>query len=310
MTKDARMKPPSHGLGEAQCSGDDWSGLKDPKERRRIQNRLNVRAHRRRKATETIRQVVGEMGSLVTIVETPGSSPPARPWLCRAVGVPQSLEDSANGQGTTKPGTKIMEHSEAPALESPPRMALAETGTAKHDRLFFPLTLDHLIPLVQFNVMRALCTNMGLLSPWLTFDDECDAAWAGLPTFPAPLAQAIPPALQPTTVQLSTPHDAWLALAPDTQLRDNTILAVAQGRLDLDELTIDVTGCGGSGGGLALTGVLVWTTPWNIQGWEMTEGFAKKYGATLLRGCDEFVRATNHWRAQRGEEPLVVEELG
>lgn len=53
-------------------------------------------------------------------------------------------------------------------------------------------------------------------------------------------------------------------------------------------------------------GVIAWTDPWRPEGWELGEGFVKKWKC-ILEGCPEMIAATNRWRALRGEEPLVVE---
>lgn len=53
-------------------------------------------------------------------------------------------------------------------------------------------------------------------------------------------------------------------------------------------------------------GILSWSDPWDISGWEFTEKFVSKWGF-LLQGCPDVVNAANRWRALRGEEPLVVE---
>jgi hypothetical protein len=53
-------------------------------------------------------------------------------------------------------------------------------------------------------------------------------------------------------------------------------------------------------------GWIVWKDSWDISGWEVTEGFVKKWG-WLLRGCQDIIEASNRWRAIRGEDPLVVE---
>ena len=57
---------------------------------------------------------------------------------------------------------------------------------------------------------------------------------------------------------------------------------------------------------LEMRGMLIWGEPWRIDGWEVTEGFLRKWG-WLLKGCDEMIEASNRWRGLRGEEPLVVE---
>ncbi|UKZ82364.1 hypothetical protein TrVFT333_010152 [Trichoderma virens FT-333] len=53
-------------------------------------------------------------------------------------------------------------------------------------------------------------------------------------------------------------------------------------------------------------GILSWSNPWDITGWEFTEKFVTKWGF-LLQGCPDVVNAANNWRTLRGEEPLIVE---
>ncbi|KAL7948379.1 hypothetical protein V8C42DRAFT_314247 [Trichoderma barbatum] len=53
-------------------------------------------------------------------------------------------------------------------------------------------------------------------------------------------------------------------------------------------------------------GILSWSDPWDISGWEFTEKFVTKWGF-LLQGCPDVVNAANNWRNMRGEDPLIVE---
>ncbi|RFU75830.1 hypothetical protein TARUN_6402 [Trichoderma arundinaceum] len=53
-------------------------------------------------------------------------------------------------------------------------------------------------------------------------------------------------------------------------------------------------------------GILSWSDPWDISGWEFTEKFVSKWGF-LLQGCPDVVNAANSWRTLRGEDPLIVE---
>ncbi|KAK5991097.1 hypothetical protein PT974_09375 [Cladobotryum mycophilum] len=53
-------------------------------------------------------------------------------------------------------------------------------------------------------------------------------------------------------------------------------------------------------------GIVSWSDPWDISGWEVTDRFVAKWGF-LLQGCPDVVAAANNWRDLRGEEPLVVE---
>ena len=125
-----------------------------------------------------------------------------------------------------------------------------------------------------------------------------------MPLSPAPSTG--PDSLAPSPLQLSTPHDQWIDLLPDRTLRDNALRAA--GTIDLGALQRDLTGsmCGGGHPGPELFGIMVWSDPWCADGWELSEGFVRRW-AGLLTGCWALLAATNRWRAIRGDEPLVIE---
>lgn len=166
----------------------------------------------------------------------------------------------------------------------------------------FPLSTDHLIPLVQYNLIRAALTNMWILSRFHTLPKEHEGLWGHIPLFPPPLT--IPNTLVPTELQMQTPHDLWIDLLPEPAMRDNVIRAAST--LNAKDLCLDLLGrmCHGENSA-EMTGILAWRDPWTSKGWEITEGFAKKWGF-LLEGCENMLHATNEWRGQRGEEPLFV----
>jgi hypothetical protein len=167
----------------------------------------------------------------------------------------------------------------------------------------FPISLDHLLTLVQYNVLRAILANMNLLQLMSETPTEC-GNFIYVEPFAGP--QVIPESLAPTSLQLSTPHKYWIDIIPHGQWRDNMI--IAEGTYDEDEMCTDVVG--GLWEGFAdcdRRGLVVWNDPWDFRGWEVSEGFLKKWG-WLLKGCGEVLEATNHWRAIRGDDALVMEE--
>lgn len=88
-------------------------------------------------------------------------------------------------------------------------------------------------------------------------------------------------------------------------MRDNCIRCA--GTIDEDDLCSDFIGGLYEGNADSDTkGWIVWTDPWDVSGWEVTEGFVKKWGR-LLKGCRDLIEASNRWRAMRGEDALVVE---
>lgn len=174
----------------------------------------------------------------------------------------------------------------------------------------FPLSLDHcLLTLIQYNVLRAIVTNMSILSA-TTATTEASSFRQILqemhpPLPPAASAADLPPALRPTPLQLSTPHEYWMDSAPAAGMRDALIRHA--GAYDLDELCGDMLGglFGEAYRDVERCGILVWSDPWSIDGWEVTEGFARKW-TFLLTGCEALITATNRHRARRGEGPLVA----
>lgn len=87
-------------------------------------------------------------------------------------------------------------------------------------------------------------------------------------------------------------------------MRDNAIMLSEF--ISNDELCDDLVGCCGVAEDHDMKGMLVWSNPWEPSGWEVTEGFVRKWGF-LMKGCEELKVSTNNWREFRGEEPLVWE---
>lgn len=108
-------------------------------------------------------------------------------------------------------------------------------------------------------------------------------------------------------MQRTIPHGIWIDLLPHGRMRDNAL-----GRVDLlqsNSLCDDLMGGLYEGKNtVEEVGMLVWSDPWTVDGWEMTEGFVRKWGF-LVRDCWELMTATNRWRTQRGEEPMDFEAL-
>lgn len=170
--------------------------------------------------------------------------------------------------------------------------------------IFFPLSADHkLLVLVQLNVLRGMMSNMAMLRLIDRLPIECGMVLYA-EDFPRP-PDVLPPSLQETWFQQTTPHDMWLDVIPSPRLRDN-ILSYGD-FVSEDDFCVDVMGGLFEGfDDIELNGILVWGEPWSETGWEVTQGFVKKWGF-LLKGCDALIEATNKYRTARGEDRLVVE---
>lgn len=169
----------------------------------------------------------------------------------------------------------------------------------------FPLSADHcLITLVQYNVVRAMLFNMSILSMMDYFPLGCGRSLQ-IPRFSAIAPDMIPSDLQPTPLQNSRPHLFWINAIPFPKLRNNLILM--SWKYDSDELIYDLAqGLYEGFDDAERRGYLVWGDPWRADGWEVSEGFVRKWGF-LLAGCADVIESTNHWRDVRGEERLILE---
>ena len=171
--------------------------------------------------------------------------------------------------------------------------------------IIFPLSADHcLITLVQYNVLRAMLFNMSILSLLDSLPMECIRSF-GISVLDATPPERIPLDLQPTLLQQSTPHPFWIKTIPFPAMRDNLILLA--GKYDSDDLCNDLGQALYNGfDDVERRGCLVWGEPWRGYGWEVSEGFVRKWGF-LLKGCADVIDSTNRWREVRGEDMLVIE---
>ncbi|KAM5385495.1 hypothetical protein ACJZ2D_000694 [Fusarium nematophilum] len=282
---------------------DEWAGLSDAKERRKRQNRLNQREARRRHRQR-----------LIQTHEQESRGKPIKP---------EGFATCSN--------LPLQERADATAVSTVPEV-------------YFPLTRDsQLLHVISFNVSRAILTNYFILSTVPLSTPSFCSVWRvfSLPSS----QEVLPPCLIPTQMQQNSPHPGWIDLFPCAQLRDNLILALGAYPIDEDAFMIDLVGeafdslCGGEqveneleiqsrsdpsaqscvagiprnenaitvagGTWIGEPGLISWSDPWDIAGWEVTEAFTKKW-AFLLQGCSDVVTAANTWREMRGDDLLVV----
>lgn len=171
--------------------------------------------------------------------------------------------------------------------------------------LIFPLSPDHcLLTMVQYNVQRASLFNMAVLSLLEHLPLECGGT-LNLPSLTINPPSCVPPELLPTPLQKSTPHEYWIDIFPCHVMRDNLIRFY--GQYDAHDLHRDLAKSlyeGFVDG--EQRGCIVWGEPWTVNGWELSEGFVRKWGF-LLKGCSGLLASTNRWRESRGEDGLTIE---
>jgi hypothetical protein len=291
------------------------------KERRRAQNRYNQRAHRLRTKKQGKKSSRKSLAFEVTrwrldeFSYTQSKTTDHRPWCAKSVALSTALADQAAED------------------DELPRHDQADLTTPA---IIFPLSTDHLLHLIQYNVFRAFVTNKRTLNLLLTGWTEALPSRTSCPidgpyrddTNVFPLNPNIPAALVPSVVQQAHPHPIWINFIPFPRIRDHLIRW--QGSFDhwdfLQDLIGELMGANqfpnrqSTPTSFNVTdprprdrdsvtkgrkGFIVWGEPHIMQNWEATPGFLTKW-AWAVTGCDELIETSNRWRLLRGEDPICL----
>ncbi|KAL7914024.1 hypothetical protein GGI35DRAFT_475859 [Trichoderma velutinum] len=303
---------------------DEWRGTTDPSVRRRVQNRLNQRAYRQR------RQMLGSLDKTPkrttrkTAAQHLSHTKRRRPGSVRtgaeSVSCRRQVEDKSRITGRLearhrKIGDKdcVVSNTRidpSPWYTSPTAvvMQFQELKLGRHAGR--SPSNDHLLSIMQFNVMRAfgtLSSIIGLSSDTLLDDGAISPFSSYTCSAHSTLHLRVPKSLAPTALQRSIPHHPWIDILPYPQMRDNLLrlesgvnTAMEKRQYDADSLCHWMVGLDTC---QKESGLILWGDPWDLASWEVTAGFLHKWGWTL-EGCVDLFRATNYWRARRGEKPL------
>ncbi|CAI6099556.1 unnamed protein product [Clonostachys chloroleuca] len=150
--------------------------------------------------------------------------------------------------------------------------------------IIFPLSSDHLM--ITDSIQRHACS----LEPDGISNNYTPGILRVLPALAN--SQKLPASLHPTKTQSIIPHSGWIDIFPHPRWRDNFIQA--EGRLNECDL------CSDSLGGLfqgefaakcERRGIIVWSPPWDFNGWELSEGFVRKWDGPS-RDVMTFLRLT------------------
>ncbi|KAL4884904.1 hypothetical protein BJY04DRAFT_155852 [Aspergillus karnatakaensis] len=272
-TDDRSIIPISHMPQQVHVwtADDDWTGVVDRKERRRLQNRQNQRKWRERK-------------KLLKRSQSPTSS----------ASNASSLENE-----------KEITCARAPPNALEYRITLERAARESYMR--GAPNPEHLIGLTKLNVHRAIGENIriiGMDNDWMKCDDTLSIFNLKYPHSLAPNFENIPVALRPTDIQKSMPHHPWLDFFPFPGMRD--CLITAAHLFDDEELCHDLMAFWDTRNTNAT--LIVWGESWDPRNWEVTEEFAAKWG-WLLRGSPELLVSTNYWRRRRGEKPVAWKKI-
>ncbi|PIG87879.1 hypothetical protein AARAC_000841 [Aspergillus arachidicola] len=327
---------PNHADKEAEASN---------KQRRKVQNRKNQRARRLR-----LRQ------------QDPGPAQTSHPfevnrWRldehddCRSQGISSALKAPTAARSSHSPhtfaSTSILEPEGTRVCDQQPGALFNAQTFPAPPPFIFPLSADHLIHLIQYNVFRAFVSNKRSLNTQLMCSTDNHPSSITCPisgpysddTIAYPLNPNIPLSLVPTRLQQTRLHSFYIKLFPFPRVRDNLIRR--EGSFDHWELLHDLFGdlLGAiptrerQPTSLAITvpdpnsmctspliprydedevtaerkGLIVWGEPHHTRSWEATPRFLAKW-SWAVKGCDDLIESTNHWRMLRGEKPLCLFE--
>ncbi|KAH7413047.1 hypothetical protein BKA64DRAFT_593627 [Cadophora sp. MPI-SDFR-AT-0126] len=223
------------------------------KHRRKLQNRKNQRAHRLRvKAQDSgSGSVSGQTSSLFQVRRWRVDEVDDFPFQ-EALSASKAASDTDTYPRPPRPGVSISYfppgHASVLRRPSPAPVPSAQQTSLTPPSFIFPLSTDHLLHLVQYNVFRAFVSNKRTLNTLLT-------GWTDHPPSPTtcpisgpyrddtmvyPLNPNIPLSLVPTRLQQTFLHSFWINLFPFPCLRDNLIRR--DGNFDHWELLEDLIG--------------------------------------------------------------------
>ncbi|KAK6530550.1 hypothetical protein TWF281_007393 [Arthrobotrys megalospora] len=276
-----------------QCAAgpeEDWTGTVDPKVRRKLQNRLNQRAYRRRKMLEKAEKVKNSK-TVLTTVPADGST--------------SSFED-----GIIPLQTAMMQAEGAREVVHPlfrrgqNCIIVTDPKTNGYRLRYVPPKIapdNLLLSLIHYNVIRAFLTNLQYFNIPLAalMSDDVTSPFCTSNTVP----ENLPPNLHPTPMQMLYPHHPYIDLFPCPKARDNMIMMLTRDKGMVDDAMCDDLCCTEGESGL-----VVWGPPERIESWEITPHFAGKW-SWLVKDCIELQRATNRWREARGDLPIRFEEI-
>jgi hypothetical protein len=310
---DARASRDRSGSGSKEQISDSSAAT-----RRRLQNRVNQRAHRQRKAEEKARKIqVFELHFPIPIIPTIRRS---------------SATDADNSASNSDLSIRL--YSEQPKWATSaswirhfkPELVQRQIGQQEYvdapadeddgDAISFEESFlhylkesdfqrlpgdDHLLSLMYYNVFRALTWNVRMLG--------LDTVLMHTDDYPSPFnigtadLASTPPWLRPTELQRTVIHHPCFDIFPDPVVRDNGIKGTAM----LPHGTLCMTLAGRNtwfeNERDRRTGLVIWGPPEDAMSWEVTEGFVRSWG-WLVKGSHVLECSTNRWRWTRGEEPI------
>ncbi|KAH6962729.1 hypothetical protein DER45DRAFT_624841 [Fusarium avenaceum] len=289
--------------------GDDWAGVTNQSQRKKLQNRLNQRAYRHRKRQQPRQSSPGCLNRHHPRRDADSSQNGAT-----KVQVQQATSTILSGKVQSDTSGNLAALFEGCALLTCPRRIHQISSLIRQAYEDYSLHAPrpaYLQILIRLNVLNALARNAVCieLPPEGLCRNEAISPFSNngppLPNNP-PTTTTCFSALKPTVLQKTVVHHPWIDLLPFPRLRDNMLMHMEAGLVDDDELCEDLLVVDDPRDLNTKPSLIVWGESWDSRAWEANPAFLRKWGF-LLRGCSEIIEGTNHWREKRGEKGFVFE---
>ncbi|KAJ5107365.1 hypothetical protein N7456_004040 [Penicillium angulare] len=293
----------AHKITKPDTARGDHSTQLDTAEKRRLQNRINQRASRERRALKTGKNAINQQKRW--IIYTEGVERSTEPSPCKSKDQQPCSPKPITPACARLPNDKKGNHNfdvittwnlrgKNLITQLEMRIASAKSG------------LDYtqlLAPVTNFNIIKAMLNNASILGLSLHALEEDIASHFNI-AGPIESDLQLPASLQPSSYQREIIHHPWIDLMPVRSFRDALLRNLD--KYDEDEFCGDMHGQIGASDAL---GLIVWGESWDPTAYEVSEAIFKKW-TWMFRECPEIITTTNYWRKRRGEKPLRFQQPG